>query len=288
MPFTHNKRKMLVVLAHPDDESFGMGGTLARYVNHGVEVHLICVTGGEAGTVEAQFLKKFTSVAELRTAELRCAAAKLGLQQVIQLGYRDSGMPGAADNQHPEALVQQPVEAVAERIVRCIREIQPQVVITHDPIGGYKHPDHIAVHKATVHAFYAAGDPTAYPEQALPAFTPAKLYYHTLPKHFLKFAAFVLRLSGRDPHRFGRNQDVDLAALIEEGDFPIHARINYRAFLKQRQEASACHASQLAGGPPNRGLFSWLLRLFGGTDTFMRAYPEPFNGLREIDLFADL
>jgi LmbE family N-acetylglucosaminyl deacetylase len=109
-------RKLLVVLAHPDDETFGMGGTLALYAQQGVEVHLVCATRGEVGEVEPERLEGFDSIGALREHELCCAADVLGLRKVHFLGYRDSGMPGTADNQNPQALVQAPVEQVAAQV----------------------------------------------------------------------------------------------------------------------------------------------------------------------------
>ena len=276
---------LLAILSHPDDESFGMGGTLALYARRGVNVYLICMTGGESGTVAPEFLNGYASVAELRAAELRCAAEKLGLAGVIMGGYRDSGMPGTPDNRHPNALVNQPVEEVAARLVHHIRELRPQVIITHDPIGGYRHPDHIATHRAVRRAFEMTGDPTACPDEPLPPFQPQKLYYYTIPKGWIKFWARIWQLMGRDPRKFGRNRDIDILALIEEGDFPIHARIDVRRALKARDAAAACHASQLDGGPPNRGPLSLILRFVAAKDNYMRAYPAPPPGLRERDLF---
>ena len=94
---------MLAVLAHPDDESFGMGGTLALYARRGVAVHLVCATRGEAGEVDEQLLSGKRSIAELRENELRCAAQKLGLAGVHFLGYRDSGMAGSGWRERPES-----------------------------------------------------------------------------------------------------------------------------------------------------------------------------------------
>jgi N-acetyl-1-D-myo-inositol-2-amino-2-deoxy-alpha-D-glucopyranoside deacetylase len=97
------KKILLAVLAHPDDESFGMGGTLALYAARGVEVHLVCATRGEVGEVAPELLNRFESIAELRESELRCAAGNLGLAGVHFLGYRDSGMSGSPDNTHLQA-----------------------------------------------------------------------------------------------------------------------------------------------------------------------------------------
>ena len=264
-----DKQKILAVLAHPDDESFGMGGTLALYAERGVDVHLICATRGEVGEMDEKYMKGFNSIAERREAELRCAAEKLGLADVHILGYRDSGMPGSPDNEHPNALFAQPVEKVAEQVVGYIRDLKPDVVITFDPIGGYRHPDHIAIHKATVLAFENASNAEYAPETGAP-FQPRKLYYHTISKGFLKLAVFFLRLFGKDPTKFGKNGDIDIASLAKES-FPIHARINIRSTIEKKRAASACHASQ-GGAQQQKGIRALLSRIFEA-DGFMQAYP---------------
>jgi len=263
-----------------------MGGTLPYYASQGVQVHLICATLGEAGTVDPELLQGFNSVAELRESELRCAAKNLGLAEVHLLGYRDSGMPGSPDNLNPQALIVQPIDQVAAEIAAFIRKLHPQVVITFDPIGGYKHPDHIAIHRATVKAFQLAGDPAL--QDDLPPYQPAKLYYHVFPKRMFKIYLRLAQLFGRDPRHFGRNKDIDMLSLVKEGDFPVHARINYRRVDEQRADAFGCHVSQLPGGPPNRGRMRWLNYVSGLNDTFMRAFPAPEPGLREKDLFTGI
>jgi N-acetyl-1-D-myo-inositol-2-amino-2-deoxy-alpha-D-glucopyranoside deacetylase len=281
---TQPTHTLLSVLAHPDDESFGMGGTLALYAQRGVQTHLICATRGEAGEVDPQYLEGFASISERRESELRCAAGILGLAGVYFLDYRDSGMTGAADNQHPQALAAQPVEAVAAKIANLMRQIEPQVVVTFDPIGGYNHPDHIAIHKATVRAFQLAGDPSFASD--LPPYQPQKLYFHTISKTFLRISVVVLRLLGRDPRHFGRNGDIDLQAIATEGNFPTHARIDCKAVAESKNAAAACHASQLGGALPRRGLIARLSRRASYTESFMRAEPEATRRLREDDLFA--
>jgi LmbE family N-acetylglucosaminyl deacetylase len=279
-----SNQTILAVLAHPDDESFGMGGTLALYAGRGADVYLICATRGEVGEVAPEMLKGFNSIAELRESELRCAAGILGLKAVHFLDYRDSGMPGSPDNQHPQALAAQPLDEVAARVVCLIRELKPQVVLTFDPIGGYRHPDHIAIQRATQRAFEQAGNPAFAPE-SLPAYAPQRLYFHVFPKGLLKFGVKVLPLFGKDPHKFGTNGDIDMAA-IAEVDFPIHTRINFRPVLKKKEQAGACHASQ-GGGNMGGNLIGFILRLFSGTDNFMRAYPVAQNGEKLTkDLFA--
>ncbi|MCX6070369.1 MAG: PIG-L family deacetylase [Chloroflexi bacterium] len=274
-------RRLLAVLAHPDDESFGPGGTLALYARRGVEVHLVCATRGELGGAPEELLAGHADVAALREHELKCAAKELGLSGVHLLGYRDSGMLGSPDNQHPRALAAAPLDKVAGQVAHLIRQIRPQVIITFDPMGGYRHPDHIAIHRATLEAFQAGGDPARYPGGP-PAFHPDKLYYHTFDHRFLRLAVRVMRLFGRDPSHFGRNADIDLADIASQ-DFPTHARIDFREVAEVKSRAAACHASQ--AGPPASGITGWFLRLAGGGETFMRAYPPAPRNLRETDLF---
>ena len=128
------KPVILSVLAHPDDESFGMGGTLALYAERGADVHLICATRGEVGEMDEKYMQGFDSIADRRESELRCAAGILGLAGVYFLDYRDSGMPGSPDNEHPRALFAQPVDDVAKKVVAYIRELKPDVVLTFDPM----------------------------------------------------------------------------------------------------------------------------------------------------------
>jgi LmbE family N-acetylglucosaminyl deacetylase len=278
------KQTILAVLAHPDDESFGMGGSLALYATRGADVYLICATRGEVGEVAPEMLKGFNSIAELRESELRCAAGYLGLKDVFFLDYRDSGMPGSVDNQHPRALAAQPLDEVAAKVVGYIRELKPQVVLTFDPIGGYRHPDHIAIQRATVRAFEQAGNPEFAPGD-LPPYAPQCLYFHTFPKDLLKVGVKVLPLFGKDPHKFGTNGDIDMAA-IAEVNFPTNARIDIRSVLKKKEQAGACHASQ-GGGRMGGGVMTFVMRMFSGKENFMRAYPPVERGEKVAkDLFA--
>jgi LmbE family N-acetylglucosaminyl deacetylase len=279
-----NKTKhLLAVLAHPDDESFGPGGTLAYYGHHDVDVHLICATRGEAGEIPPNFNRHYQDIGQLREHELRCAASHLKLSELIFLGYRDSGMAGAETNQHPQALVQAPMEELVAAITHHIRRIRPQVVITFDPFGGYGHPDHIAMHQATLKAFETCADPD-YPDELEP-YQPSKLYYHTFPRRQMRLLVRLMEFFGRDPTRFGQNNDIDLKEIVEH-DYPIHAYINYKSVAEQRDLAVACHASQNAG--VSTGIIGWLTRLLRRRDTFMRVYPPVNGNLQEKDLFAGL
>jgi LmbE family N-acetylglucosaminyl deacetylase len=281
-----DKKKLLAVFAHPDDESFGPGGTLALYARRGVEIHLICATRGEAGKIPEALAQSYQTVAQLREAELRCAATQLGLTEIHFLDYRDSGMAGSPDNHHPAALAAAPLEDVAEKITHLIRRIQPQVVLTHDPKGGYLHPDHIAIHNATVEAFHAAGDRSRFTND-LPVFSPEKLYYTIFPMKFLRFIIRLLPILGIHPRRFGKNHDIDLMELVEV-DYPVHARIDIRSVIELKDRASACHASQVDDGFQRDGILGWIIHRLSIKETFMRAYPPVADKLRENDLFADV
>lgn len=268
---------LLAVLAHPDDETFGMGGTLALHARRGDNVYLVCATRGEVGTVDPEHMRNFKSIAELREAELRCASEHLGLKEVFFLGYRDSGMPGTPDNQHPDAQVAHSVDEVAGKVVKYIRELKPDAVLTFDPIGGYRHPDHIHIHQATVLAFERADDPSFHPESGAP-FKPRALYFQVFPRQFLRMATRLMPLVGIDPSRFGRNKDVDLKALVDV-DFPVHVRVDTRSVSDVAQAAALCHASQ-GGGQMRSGVMGFVRRMIGDREEYMRAYPPVQNGRR--------
>jgi LmbE family N-acetylglucosaminyl deacetylase len=271
--------------AHPDDESFGIGSTLAQYTAAGVKVYYVCATGGELGTVDQRHLQGHETIEKLRAVELKCAAEALGLAGVFYLGYRDSGMRGSADNKHPGSLAMATLEESAGRAVKIIRDIKPDVVITHDAGGGYGHPDHIATHDATVKAFYAAGDPGLYPEAGA-VFQPGKLYFAVRPRRFIKMMVRLMPLFGQDPHHFGRNKDVDLTRM-SGAEYPVHAVISLKKHsIMVRNKAVACHASQIGGR--SRPLLFRILEIVdkvrGSKDYFMRDYPRPTRR-REKDLF---
>ncbi|HEY5983139.1 MAG TPA: PIG-L family deacetylase [Anaerolineales bacterium] len=280
---TSKRRTLLAVFAHPDDESFGPGGTLALYARQGHRVVLLCATRGEAGTVDAEYLKGFASISDLREAELRCAAQHLGLEAVHFMGYRDSGMPGQPANTHLRALIVQPIDHVAGQIVKHIRALKPDVVLTFDPIGGYRHPDHIHMHQATNLAFERSADPSFYPEAGEP-FSPPALFYYVLPNRLLRLITRLMPLVGIDPRRWGRNKDIDLVSLTAF-EFPIHVRINIAPVAKIKAQAGACHASQ-GGIQMRRGLMAFIMGMLGETESFMRAFPPVDTGHRiSRDLF---
>ena len=277
-------RVLLFVGAHPDDESFGPGGTLAKYAAEGARVVYACATRGEAGAVPPEHLAGFATVGDKRWAELLCAARALRLAEVVHLGYRDSGMPGSPDNHHPRALMAAPLEDVTREIVTVIRTVRPQVIITFDPIGSYYHPDHIVIHRATVQAFLLSGKPDEVHGPGMP-FASQKLYYWVPSRRALRLMVRGLRILGRDPSRVGRNRDVDLGR-IAGVDFPIHARIRVpRPVLAWKRAAAECHQSQ-AGTATGHRRWAWMLSwCVGLTELYMRAHPRPDDPAIEADLF---
>ncbi len=277
-------RRLLFALAHPDDESFGYGGVIARYVAEGADVFLLCSTNGEVGTVAPEFLNGYDSVAALRLAELDCAAARLGFAGVFKLGYKDSGMMDSETSRDPACSWQAPPEELARRAVEVIRRARPQVIVTFNKYGGYGHPDHIAIQRAATAAFELAGDP-AYLTPGLEPHRPQKLYYSSIPTLMLRLSIARMRLAGKDPRRVGRNNDIDLLAILDYVE-PVTTMVNLRDYLAAWDAASACHASQLGGGFVRIPLFA--RRLLAAGQGFTRVYPPPARPgiIDEHDLFA--
>ena len=278
------KRALLTILAHPDDESFGPGGTLARYAAEGVDLHIAIATDGAAGSMEKGHEVEREQLAAVRAEELKAAVRILG-GTLHTLGYRDSGMKGDPANDDPNAWIRADVSEAVGKVVKLIRELRPQTIITHDETGGYFHPDHIQCWNITSKAFAAAGDPNQYPDIGPAPYQPERLYYTAFPNRWVKFFVFILRLRRQDPSKMGRNQDIDFTRL---GIPPhkIHALIDYRHYWEIKQLASAQHKTQGGGAGFNRWLPVWVQKWLFGRETFMRAIPPAPDGYRERDLFS--
>lgn len=272
---TQAKRRLLIAYAHPDDESFGLGGLISKSVAEGVEVYLICATDGDVGTVAPEHLEGYASIRELRLAELDRAAQLLGLTEVYKFHYKDSGMMNSPDNDHPDCLWhvwQTRPQEVTRRVVEVIREVRPQVVMTFNKYGGYGHPDHIAIQRATTEAFRLAGDP-AYTTGDQPPYQPQKLYYTNIPRWSVQLGIWLLRLRGQDPRRVGRNKDIDIQAILDHCE-PIHTRVDIRDYYEAWDAASACHVSQ-GGGGGFRVFPKWTRRFLAPYQGFTRVHPAP-------------
>jgi mycothiol S-conjugate amidase len=173
-------RCLLTVHAHPDDEASKGAGTVARYHADGVRTVLVCCTGGEEGEILNPALDRpevHRDLAAVRRQELDRSTRIIGYDEVVMLGYRDSGMAGSETNDNPDCFAAAPLEEATERLVAIVRRERPQVMVIYgDDQTGYPHPDHLRVHDAGLAAFRAAGDPDQFPG-AGPAHQPAKLYY---------------------------------------------------------------------------------------------------------------
>jgi mycothiol S-conjugate amidase len=171
---------LMTVHAHPDDEASKGAGTVALYHAEGVHTVLVCCTGGEEGSILNPAMDRPEVAArlpEIRMEELAKSTEIIGYDEVVLLGYRDSGMPGMPSSEHPRAFVKAPLHETVGRLVSEIRRTRPQVIVTYeDDQTGYPHPDHLRVHDISMAAFDAAGDPAFFPESG-PAWQPLKLYY---------------------------------------------------------------------------------------------------------------
>ena len=236
---------LMAVFAHPDDESFGIGGTLARDgADADVRVVLVCATRGEAGEISNPELASSDGLGEVREQELRCACRTLGVEGLFFLDYRDSGMAGSADNEDPRALAQADFDEAVGKIVAHIRREQPDVVVTFDESGGYGHPDHIAIHHFTKAAYAAAADPARYEEQIEAGREPhqaSKLFYTAIPRRFFRSAVEKMHELGiQVPERY--LDRLDNFGLPDEA---CTTDIYVQDFWSTKQAAVACHATQL-------------------------------------------
>jgi LmbE family N-acetylglucosaminyl deacetylase len=218
--------------------------------------------------------------------ELDAATEILGIT-LHRLGYRDSGYISDEANNHPSAFINADEDEAVCRVVKLIREIRPQVILTHDETGGYFHPDHIQCCTITTAAFHAAGDPDKYPNIGPGPYQPKKLYYSAFSYRWIRFVVRLMRLRGMDPTRVGRNKDVDMTRLGVDPS-RITTKINYRDYWDIKRAASAKHGSQGGGASFSRLFPQWLQKLIFSNETFMRAYPPPPPGLKERDLFEGL
>jgi len=275
-------KRMLFSLAHPDDESFGWGGLIRKYVDQGIEVDYICATDGARGTIAQEHLDTYGSPRAVRYAELDCASKVLGFSEVYKFDYLDSGMMGSPENDDPDCLWQADETEVVAKIVTVMRERQPQVVVTFDPFGGYGHPDHIFMHKATTRAFYAAGDPAQFSEQGAP-YTPQKLYYTGFSRGLLRLWIVQARMRGQNPRQMGVNKDIDLME-IRDNILPATTKIDISDYLDTWNEASRCHASQLN---PRMLMSGLMQKMIMSKQLMTCVVPERSTKLRqETDLFA--
>ncbi|MCT9932636.1 N-acetyl-1-D-myo-inositol-2-amino-2-deoxy-alpha-D-glucopyranoside deacetylase [Planotetraspora sp. A-T 1434] len=296
-------RRLLLVHAHPDDESIGTGATMAKYVAEGAHVTLVTCTLGEEGEVIPAELAHLAAdrddtLGQYRIGELAAACRALGVTDHRFLGgagrWRDSGMMGAVTNDRPGCFWRADLDEAAGELVKVIREVRPQVLVTYDENGFYGHPDHIQAHRVAWRAFELAADP------AHPGGEPwriAKFYLTALPKSVMRRATEAMRQA-----------DVEFWAPEPVDDLPfgcsdeaVTTEIDARAHVEAKIEAMRAHVTQIAVDAPWFALSNNVGQQVLGVEHFiLRAgvpgrpgigapyeaggIGEPYN--RESDLFA--
>lgn len=266
--------KLMAVLAHPDDESFGVGGTLAKYAAEGVEVSVVTATRGDRGRFRGHRPGDAghpgaAALAEIREAELRAAGSVLGVRDVRVLGFHDQELDGV-----------EPREAVG-RIVQELRSIRPEVVVTFGPDGAYGHPDHIAISQLTTAATVVAAD-ASFPTAGAAPHSVSKLYYIAWPQSaWTAYEAAVNQLSCRvDGVERHANPWPDWA---------VTTLVDARSVWPTVWKAVCCHVSQVAGYGRAKDLTSEQHQELWGAQSFYRVFSAVNGGRdRETDLFAGI
>ncbi|SCG54086.1 N-acetyl-1-D-myo-inositol-2-amino-2-deoxy-alpha-D-glucopyranoside deacetylase [Micromonospora coxensis] len=282
-------RRLLLVHAHPDDESIGTGSTMAHYAAAGAHVTLVTCTLGEEGEIHVPELAQLGAaeadqLGGYRIAELAAACAALGVTDHRFLGgagrYRDSGMMGLATNEHPRAFWRADLDEAAGHLLAVMREVRPQVMITYDPNGFYGHPDHIQAHRVAMRAAELA---------AAEGCAPAKVYWTAMPRSVLEAGLDQFTESSDNP--FDGIESVDELP-FGTPDAEIAARIDATEQHAAKEAAMRAHATQIPAT-------SWLYSIAGnfgaefmGVEYFTLAVGEKGPGRGpygwEDDLFAGL
>jgi LmbE family N-acetylglucosaminyl deacetylase len=264
--------KLLTVFAHPDDESMGMGGTLAKYASEGVETYLLCASRGEKGWFGAAERDPGpVRLGQIRESELRCAGERLGLREVHFLGYVD----GEVDQADPPGIIR--------KIVTHLRRIRPQVVVTFPPDGNYGHPDHIAIGQFTSSAIVCAADASYADEAGLPALRVDKLYYMVDSDNFVNLITPFLG-------EITIPVDGQLRGEVPWREWAVTTRIEMAPHCLTAWGAIQCHQSQLPTLGPLRSVpEDTAVSILARQGTFYRAYSLVNGGRRlETDLFEGL
>jgi len=278
---------LLAVHAHPDDEASKGAATIARYAAEGVRTVLVCCTGGEAGEILNPAMDRpevHQDLPRVRAEELARAAEAIGYDEVVMLGYRDSGMAESADNEHPDCFAAADLDEAVGRLVAVVRRERPQVVITYgDDQQGYPHPDHLRVHDISLPAFDAAGDPGAYPGTGEP-WEPSKLYYVAWSRaRMVALHDKMLELGLESPFKpewwEGR----------PDQDHRITTRVDVGPHADVRRQALLAHATQIDPSSPFWfGLPPEVARTVHPFDDYVLARSRVPTELPEDDLFAGI
>ena len=269
--------RVLAVFAHPDDEGFGCGGTLAMLIARGASVTLVCATNGDVGEISDPSLATPETLAQVRQEELRNAMRITGVPDVRFLGYRDSGMAGTEDNNHPDALYQAQPESVINRLVDTISEVSPGVVLTHDPTGGYGHPDHVTVYDLTTRAFHQAAATHNPPSGKEGRGDSRLLYYVCFPRSAFRRMWQQMLDAGITPPFAS-----ELVDTVGSPDEEVTTTLNVGAYVDTKIASLECHRTQIDPDGPFSQLPEELMRENMSTEYFTLAYPEGAGSDRDI------
>ncbi|WP_394769809.1 mycothiol conjugate amidase Mca [Lacisediminihabitans sp.] len=286
--------RLLAVHAHPDDESSKGAATYAYYRSIGVEVTVVSCTGGERGDIQNEGLAERAAanrdMAGLRRIEMARAQQAIGFDH-RWLGYLDSGLPDPESVEAGEPLPANcfaviPLEISAEPLVRIIRELRPQVLITYDETGGYPHPDHIRTHEISMYAFEAAADPARYPGAGEP-WQISKVYYDRI-FNAPRIEAMYQFVLANDPGSPQLERLTEVRGWMKDRPNLATTQVRIGDFLEARDEALRSHASQVA---PDSFFFFWpndMQRQAWPFEDFQLAVSLVDTDIPETDLFAGI
>lgn len=219
------------VFAHPDDETFSVGGSFARAVAEGARAAAICVTRGEVGEIADPSLATAETLGAVREQELREACRELGVRDVRFLGYRDSGMAGTPENADPRAFANAEDEEVVGRLLGIFRELRPDVVVTFEPGGVYGHPDHTKISRCATAAFDRA---------AADGWRPSRLYHSGASRTAFRALMAELKRAGIEGFPLA-----DQAESFGMPDEEITAVVDVSPWLDRKRRALAAHRTQI-------------------------------------------
>lgn len=258
---TYASPRILTILAHPDDESFGTAGTFATLTDRGVGVTLVCATRGEVGEILVEGIATKDNLGELRERELREAMAIVGVRDIRLLGYRDSGMAGTDDNADPRAFVNADHDAVVTLLAAMIDELEPDAVTTFGPDGIYGHPDHLKAHQVATAAVHRAAETGLWQ-------TPALYYAAASRDRIREFAKYpgspFSKMSAEQLANFGTPDD------------EISTRLDISPQLDRKRAAIKAHRSQVGDGEPFDFLPKDVVAKFTRYES-LRQIPLPWN-----------
>ncbi len=281
-----DSRCLMLVHAHPDDESLATGGLIAKCAAEGAHVVLVTCTNGELGEVaevpELGTVEEITArLGDVRRGELREALSHLGDIDLRMLGYRDSGMAGTDANADPRSFVNQDMDGPVREVVSIIREVRPQVLVTYNENGFYGHPDHIRAHDVALEAIRRAADETFAPELG-PRHEVAKTYYTAVARSFFATAREWAAELGINPDDAFREEEIESLAT---DDALVTTWIDASTYVDRKVRALAAHRTQ-------RGTTAMFLDIPEdylvpalGTEHYVLVSPTPAHGLHERDVF---